>query len=147
MPFKTFTIYYKGRGQMDERAWAREVVSAYPNLEPTYYAPSDQEVTECFDTASKASDVPMMSSPGLSTYFVMKLAAKRKIKVLLSGDGADEYLAGYWPAYDRLIGGQIKRGRWLKSAKFTPGDSPAQIVGLCQHRPARAAERCRGAPK
>jgi asparagine synthase (glutamine-hydrolysing) len=115
VPFKTFTIYYKGRGQMDERAWAREVVSAYPNLEPTYYAPSDQEVIECFDTASKASDVPMMSSPGLSTYFVMKLAAKRKIKVLLSGDGADEYLAGYWPAYDRLIGGQIKRGRWLRA--------------------------------
>jgi asparagine synthase (glutamine-hydrolysing) len=117
VPFKTFTIYYEGRGQMDERGWAREVVSAYPSLEPIYYAPSDQEVAECFDTASKASDAPMTSSPALSTYFVMKLAAKRKIKVLLAGDGADEYLAGYSPAYDRLIGGQIKRGRWRRALK------------------------------
>jgi asparagine synthase (glutamine-hydrolysing) len=117
VPFKTFTIYYEGRGQMDERAWAREVVSAYTNLEPTYYAPSDQEVMECFDIASRASDAPMTSSPGLSVYFVMKLAAKRKIKVLLAGDGADEYLAGYSPAYDRLIGGQIKTGRWRRALK------------------------------
>jgi asparagine synthase (glutamine-hydrolysing) len=117
VPFKTFTIYYEGRGQMDERAWAKEVVSTYPNLEPIYYVPSDREVVECFDTACKASDVPMTSSPGLSTYFVMKLAAKRKIKVLLAGDGADEYLAGYWSAYNRLIGGYIKRGRWWTALK------------------------------
>jgi asparagine synthase (glutamine-hydrolysing) len=117
VPFKTFTIYYEGRGQMDERAWAGEVISAYPNLEPIYYAPSDQEVTACFDTASEASDTPITSSPGLSTYFVMKLAAKRKIKVLLAGDGADEYLAGYWPAYNRLIGGYLKRGQWWRALR------------------------------
>ena len=118
VPFKTFTIYYEGRNQMDERAWASEVTSAYSNLEPVYYAPSDQEVAECFDAASKAHDVPLPSSPAISSYFVMKLAAERKIKVLLDGQGADEYLAGYWPAYDRLIGGQIKRGRWLRALKL-----------------------------
>ena len=118
VPLKTFTIYYEGRDQMDERAWAREVTSAYPNLEPVYYAPSDQEVTECFEAASKSHDVPLRSSPAVSSYFVMKLAAERRIKVLLAGDGADEYLAGYWPAYDRLIGGMIKKGRWLKAFKL-----------------------------
>ena len=35
VPFKTFTIYYEGRGQMDERAWASEVISAYPTLSPS----------------------------------------------------------------------------------------------------------------
>ena len=118
VPLKTFTIYYEGRDQMDERAWAREVTSAYPNLEPVYYAPSDQEVTECFEAASKSHDVPLPSSPAVSSYFVMKLAAERRIKVLLDGQGSDEYLAGYWPAYDRLIGGMIKKGRWLKALKL-----------------------------
>ena len=117
VPFKTFTIYYEGRDQMDERAWASEVISAYPNLEPVYYAPSGQQVAECFDAVTKAYDAPMTSSLAVSSYFVMKLAAEKKIKVVLDGQGADEYLAGYWPAYDRLIGGQIKRGRWLKALK------------------------------
>ena len=49
VPFKTFTIYYEGPDQMDERAWAREVTLAYPNLEPIHYAPSDQDVAECFE--------------------------------------------------------------------------------------------------
>ena len=104
---------------MDERAWASEVASAYSNLEPVYYAPSDGEVAECFDAASKAHDAPLPSSAPISTYFVMKLAAERKIRVILTGQGADEYLAGYWPvAYDRLIGGQIKRARWLTALKL-----------------------------
>jgi asparagine synthase (glutamine-hydrolysing) len=118
VPFKTFTIYYEGRGQMDERAWAREVVSTYPNLEPIYYAPSDREIAECFDAASRAHELPIASSPAMSLYFVMKLAAERKTKVLLDGAGADTYLAGNWQEYDiRLIGTQIKSGRWLRALK------------------------------
>ena len=50
------------------------------------------------------------ASPAVSTYFVMKLAAESGMKVLLAGDGADEYLGGYWSSYDRIIGGQIRRG-------------------------------------
>ena len=118
VPFKTFTIYYKGRDQMDERAWASKVTSAYTNLEPIYYSPSDQEVAECFYAACKADDLPLRSSPAVSSYFVMRLAAERRIKVLLAGDGADEYLAGYWSAYDRMMGGQIRNGRLLKALKL-----------------------------
>ena len=117
VPFKTFTIYYEGQDQMDERAWAREVTSAYSNLEPVYYAPSDREVTECFDVLSKAHDAPIPEPAVVSTYFVMKRAAEKKIKVLLSGTAADSYLAGL-PKYDRLIGGQIKRARWLRALKL-----------------------------
>ena len=117
VPFKTFTIYYEGRDQMDERAWASKVVSAYPNLDPIYHAPSHMEVEECFEAASRAHDVPLRTSGEVSSYFVMKLAGERKMKVLLDGQGADEYLAGYWPAYDRLIGSQLKSGRFLRAIK------------------------------
>ena len=130
VPFKTFTIYYKGRSQMDERSWASEVTSAYMNLEPVYYAPSDQEVTECFYAACKADDLPLRSSPAVSSYFVMKLAAERRIKVLLAGDGADEYLAGYWSGYDRIMGGQIRRGRLLKALKLLAETRRERSLGL-----------------
>ena len=116
-PFKTFTIYYEGRGQMDERAWANKVTSAYRNLNPIYHAPSDTEVAECFEAASAAHDVPLRTSGEVSSYFVMKLAGAAKMKVLLDGQGADEYLAGYWPAYDRLIGSQLKNGQFLRAIK------------------------------
>ena len=120
VPFKTFTIYYEGPGQMDERLWASEVPSAYSNIEPIYYAPSDQEVAECFDAVSKAHDVPITSSLVLSSYFVMKLAAERGVKVVLDGTGADTYLAGDGHlAYEmRLIGGQIKKARWLRALEL-----------------------------
>ena len=82
VPFKTFTIYYEGPGQMDARLWASEVPSAYSNIEPIYYAPSDQEVAECFVAVSEAHDVPMTGALVLSSYFVMKLAAERGVKVV-----------------------------------------------------------------
>ena len=117
VPFKTFTIYYEGRGQMDERAWASEVTSVYSNLEPVHHAPSDREVAECFDVASRAYELPLRSSPTISSYFVMKLASRSNIKVLMGGEGADEYLAGYTPAYDRFLGGQIKTMQWLSGSR------------------------------
>ena len=89
LPFKTFTIYYEGPGQMDERAWAREVPARYSNLDPIYYAPSDREVAGCFDAASRAHEVPLISSLAVSLNFVMKLAAESNVKVVLDGTAAD----------------------------------------------------------
>ena len=117
VPFKTFTIYYEGRDQMDERAWASEVPSTYSNIKPIYYAPSDREVAECFEAVSKAHDVPLRASPAISGYLLAKLAAKSGVKVLLDGTGADAYLPD-WLAYDRLIGGQIRRGRLLRALRL-----------------------------
>ena len=117
VPFKTFTIYYKGADQMDERPWASEVPSAYSNIKPTYHAPSDRDVAECFDAVSKANDVPLRASPAISSYLLRKLAAESGVKVLLDGTGADAYLPD-WLAFDRLVGGQIKRGRLLRALKL-----------------------------
>ena len=116
-PLKTFTIYYEGRDQMDERAWASQVVSAYPNLEPIITPPSNSEVAECFEAASKSHDVRCGPRHG---YALLRDEAcgGKKGQGSPSRDGADEYLAGYWPAYDRIIGGMIKKGRWLKALKL-----------------------------
>lgn len=118
--FKTFTIHYEGRNQMDERPWVREVAAAYRNIEPVFYQPSDDEVADSFDAVSKAHDVPLPASTPISCYFVMKAAAKNRLKVILDGQGSDECLAGYPVALQRLMAGHVRRlrlGRALKVFK------------------------------
>jgi asparagine synthase (glutamine-hydrolysing) len=104
LPISSFTIYYSGSDQTDERPLVREVVKSYPNIKPIYYSPTDDEVAACFDHAMALHDVPFPYSPAISSYFVMKLASQHGIKVMLDGQGADEYLGGYPLSVENLIG-------------------------------------------
>jgi len=113
--YKTFTIYYKGKDQMDERNWASEVAAAYPNIDPVYFSPSDDELAACFDHVMRLNDVPIHSSSVLSYYLIMKVAAQNGIKVILDGQGSDEYLAGYRSGFDRLIGGYLRKLRIIRA--------------------------------
>ncbi len=117
VPFKTFTIYYDGAGKMDEREWVREVLKAYPSLDPVYCSPSDGELVSCLDCVIRAHDVPIPGPKPISYYFLMRAAARHRIKVMLDGQGSDEYLAGYGPAFTRLIAGQFRRLRFLNAWK------------------------------
>jgi len=109
--YRTFTIYYKGKNQVDERNWARQVVDAYPVIDPVYCSPSDDEIASSFHHMTMLHDVPIKSTSAISYYFIMKTAAQDGIKVMLDGQGSDEYLAGYRPSFDRLIGGYIRKLR------------------------------------
>jgi asparagine synthase (glutamine-hydrolysing) len=95
VPFKTFTIFYTGKNQMDERPWVDELVAMYSNLLSFHYSPSDDEVWAAFERVVEAHDVPITSSAPMNCYFVMKLAAEHRLKVILDGQGSDEYLVGY----------------------------------------------------
>ena len=106
--FKTFTIYYEGKGDVDERPFASAVVDQYKNLKPFYYQPDEKELIDDFEKVMQAQEIPMSGSSPISQYYVMKLAAKHKIKVLLDGQGSDEYLAGYMHSFYRYIGGYLK---------------------------------------
>jgi asparagine synthase (glutamine-hydrolysing) len=113
---KGFTIYYNGEDQMDERPLVEEVVSKYPSIQPIHYAPSDDEVAEAFEHVLDMHDVPFPYSPAISYYFVIKLARQNGVKVMLDGQGSDEYMGGYSP-FKMLIGGQIKRLRLIQALK------------------------------
>ncbi len=107
--FKTFTIYYEGKGEVDERPWVNEVLKQNKNLVDFSYSPSQSEIPEGFENTLYHADVPITGSSPVSQYFVMKLAGKQKIKVILDGQGADEYLAGYMHSFYRLTGGLFKK--------------------------------------
>jgi len=108
-PFKTFTVYYEGADAVDERPWVTEVVNQCKNITPYYYSPNDSEIAEQFKRIIHHADVPIASSSPISQYFLMQLAGSKKIKVLLDGQGSDEYLAGYMHSFYRLIGGLLKK--------------------------------------
>ncbi len=109
--FKTFTVYYEGKNEVDERPWVKEVLKKYDHLEPFYFTPSDDEIRESFAHAIYHADVPLAGSSPISQYFVMKLAASKGIKVVLDGQGSDEMLGGYMHSFYRLIGGAFRQGR------------------------------------
>lgn len=108
-PYKSFSIYYEGKDDVDERPFIYEVVKKYPAVEPVYYTPSDSELPEAFEKAIYHTDVPASGSSFISQYFLMKLISRNKIKVVLDGQGADEYLAGYMHSFYRLIGDNFKK--------------------------------------
>jgi len=106
--YKSFSIYYNGDGEVDERPFINEVIQKFPSIEPYYKMPSDEEVRTEFHKAQYHADVPSGGSSFVSQYFLMKLISENGIKVVLDGQGSDEYLAGYMHSYYRLIADMIR---------------------------------------
>lgn len=117
VPYKTFTIYYKGKDQVDERPWVKEVLRTYPNMDPVYCSPSEHEIAASYEHMMRSHDVPMPRSSVISYYFLTKAAVQNGIKVMLDGQGADEYLAGYSSCFERLIGGYLRNLNIVKALK------------------------------
>lgn len=115
--FKTFTIFYEGENGVDERPWVNEVLKKYPQIDPDYFSPSENDLMENFEKAIYFADVPLTGSSPISQYFVMKLASQHKMKVLLDGQGSDECLAGYMHSFYRLLGGMSKNFNLLAATK------------------------------
>jgi asparagine synthase (glutamine-hydrolysing) len=111
----TFTIFFDGKHEVDERPWVNEVVKQYPNLNPHFYKPGNDELGDAFEKTQYYADVPLSGSSYLSQYFVMRLASQHRVKVLLDGQGSDEYLAGYMHSFDRLIGDMLRKGNLIKA--------------------------------
>ena len=130
VPYKTFTIYYEGRKQMDERPWAREVASTYANIHPIFCQPSDEEVAGSFASVVRAHDAPLSGSPPISCYFAMKAAAENNLKVILDGQGSDEYLAGYTTGFERLLAGYMQRCKFFQIFRSLNNMRKGRPLGL-----------------
>jgi asparagine synthase (glutamine-hydrolysing) len=110
--FKTFSIYYDG--DADERPWIRSVTEKYPHIVNYDYSPSKDALQSCFHRMSYHLDVPSNWSSDISQYYVMELASKHKMKVLLDGQGSDEFLGGYLHSFYRLLGEDMKNFQFGK---------------------------------
>ena len=110
---ETFSIYYDSTKGFDERPFIQTIEKKYPNqFQLNYYSPSEQEIAKDFDEIAYSMDFPLSGSSPISQYYVMKLAKEKGIKVILSGQGADDYMGGYMHSYYRLF------AQWMKCFQF-----------------------------
>jgi len=131
---KTFHIYYEDH--VDERPFARKVLDANPNTDGYFYSPSGQDLVGYFEGASAAADAPVNGSSFVSHYALMGLVAKHGLRVLVDGQGADEYLGGYLHSFYPLFADQLKRFAFGDLAStFTnhaknQGFGPSQVASV-----------------
>lgn len=111
----TFTAYYTGKDEVDERPYINHVLARYPSIRPHYISPSDADVAEALDRIVPMMDAPMPSSSYISQYFVMQLAARYGVKVVLDGQGSDEIMGGYMHSMYRVVADQ-SRGMHIGAA-------------------------------
>lgn len=99
-------------GGLDEREWAELVATKFGTRHHELWA--DVQVRDLFPRLMDHLDEPFADSSVLPTYMVAQ-AASEHLKVVLTGDGGDELLAGYdayhWQATQRStrLGGRVTR--------------------------------------
>lgn len=87
----------------DEGEHIEAVVKACKNVNVHYTWPDKDYFEESFDKVTYHQDEPFGSASIVAQYSVMELAKKNNVTVLLDGQGADEYLAGYLPYYHTYL--------------------------------------------
>jgi len=110
----TYSIYYTGKNAVDERPFIEEIIKKYPSeFTSHFYSPSEGEVESTLHDVMYHCDFPMLGSSPISQYFIMQRIAKDGVKVVLSGQGADDYLGGYNHSNYRLYADMIRKGQLL----------------------------------
>lgn len=90
----TFTVGFSlYEGDRDEVSWARELAERL-NIQNDYKHITEEEYWESLERVQWHMDEPIADPSAVSLYFVDQIAAK-KVKAVLSGEGADEFFGGY----------------------------------------------------
>ena len=91
---KTFTVgFAEYKGERDEISWARELAGK-TGVENESHHITEEEYWEALPTVQWHMDEPSADPSAVALYFVDKIAARR-VKAVLSGEGADEFFGGY----------------------------------------------------
>ena len=90
----TFTVGFSAyEGKRDEISWARELAARLGVANDSHHI-SEEEYWASLPAVQWHMDEPCADPSAVALYFVDKLAA-RKVKAVLSGEGADELFGGY----------------------------------------------------
>jgi asparagine synthase (glutamine-hydrolysing) len=90
---KTFSVTLEDSGEDDERAYAR-LVAKHLETDHREIVISDHQFIDMLPDVPHQTDEPM-ADPTCIPVFMLAKAAREQVKVVLSGEGADEILAGY----------------------------------------------------
>ena len=125
-PIKTFSVAFKER-EANELEYARIVADAYKTNHHEIIV-SPEQFFAALPQLVWHEDEPLAHPSSVALYFVSKLASKH-VKVVLTGEGSDELLAGY---------GRYRRTMWnlsmgRKYNKLTPSVARNTIRKQIEH--------------
>jgi asparagine synthase (glutamine-hydrolysing) len=103
---KTFSVSFADSPATDERAYAR-LVAKHLRTDHAEVEIGEREFIDFLPEMARFTDEPLADLASVPLYYVSKLA-RRSVKVALSGEGADEILAGY--DFDRWLASREASG-------------------------------------
>lgn len=115
---KTFSAKFPGFHR-DESIFIDILCSKYDNIKSFSVTPDVEELKNNFCELVHYHEEPFGSSSIYAQWCVMKLAKNNKIKVMLDGQGADEFLAGYLPYYKAYLNQLFWRDEKIYSHELT----------------------------
>ncbi len=112
--FSTFSSVYDDPA-LDERQYIRAVIE-HTGVRSHFVEPQAVQLVEDLKSIIWHNDEPLQNSNHFAHWMLMKGIAEKGVKVVLSGQGADEILAGY----DRhligpLVAENVRKGRILEA--------------------------------
>lgn len=134
-PIPTFTIQIQ-RPHLDETDQAA-VVSRHIGSNPVVVPVGDAEVLATYPELTRAAEVPVVDTSCTALLLLARSVHAHGYKVALTGEGSDEWLAGYvWykihralSALDVLPG--VRPSRWVRRGVFRfLGASPASLDAM-----------------
>ena len=117
--YKSFSIFYDGPGDVDERPFINSLIKKYPTIDAHYFTPTMQDIEESMHQAFYFADVPSNASSLLSHYFLMRMIRQNDVTVVLDGQGSDEYLGGYNHTFYRTVADQLSSGHLINALSTT----------------------------
>ncbi len=106
--FKTFSSDFSSVDKNIDETHFVDLVCNSLKIQNYKTAPEIKDFERCFDEVVSAQGEPFPTCSILSQFFVYKLIADNKVKVVLGGQGADETLGGY-SYLQKLIIDEFKR--------------------------------------
>lgn len=101
----------------DESKLIRELLDSCSNIRGHFVNPDAAHLAEAFPEFAYGMGEPVFSATGFAHYLTMKEIAKKGVKVVLNGQGADEA----WCGYGRYIAGYFLLDILnSKASEFTP---------------------------
>jgi asparagine synthase (glutamine-hydrolysing) len=115
--FHTFSVGFEEQ-YYDERPYAQEVASQHDTEHHEFLLKAD--LVQLLNTYSDHYDEPFADPAALPT-LVLAEASRKIVKVVLTGDGADELFAGYNRYWSEMASGQCARvPRFIRNGMVLP---------------------------
>ncbi len=108
---------------LSEEKWSNLVARASGSTVHTI-KPGPGDLAEAMDSLVRAQDIPFGSTSIFASYMLMKLVQQTGIKVLISGQGADELLGGYDLFRGALMASLLRSGRLRQAFRL--------LVSMCR---------------